>query len=814
MHDRAMGHVGQEIRHATRRLLRAPAFTGAAVITLALAIGANTAIFAVVERVVLNPLPYPDSDRLILLEHAARLRMSAETYRHFAERARTLAHVAIWDDTEVTLTGDGEPERLRIVRVTPSLGDVLRVRPARGRWLVASDAAAGARPVAVLSHGLWMRRYRGDPSIIGRAVTVNGVPMDVIGITSPEFAYPAPDVQLWINDERLNQLAGAGLVTHVGVARLRDGATLDDARAELTRLIADLPRAYPDAPRVARLAESLKIAAPVSLKAATVGNVARALWILLASVAVMLLVACANVANLFLARSESRRAEVAVRRALGAGEGGIARYVMAESSIVSIAGGAAGLALAWGGLRFLVASAPATLPRLHEVRLGGLAIVFTLALCVVAGLVLGSISLLRRPPATLLLRVAATPVSSSRFPVRQLLMGVQIALAVILLTASGLMVRSFHNLRSVDVGFDASSALTFRLGVPPAAYPNHASIVAAHRQIREQLLATAGVVAAGASNCLPLETVRCVSTSVRVAGRIDPEGTARPGVLLHGVTAGFFDAAGMAVLRGRAIDSSDFDTRQLVVVVNQALVDAYFAGEDPIGQRVTPGSGDVWGTIVGIVANTPTSALNEPRPVPKLYMAMSVTDASRLGGPNPTNVSYIVRTAVPPLRLLPSVRRAIDEIDPDVPIAEARTLQDVLDRASAQMTFMMVLLAIAATVSLALGVVGIYGATSYIVAQRTSEIGIRVAVGANPGSVVRMIVRQGGVVAIAGIVLGLGAALGSGRFIESVLFDVSARDPLVFAATTVLLLTVALLACWVPARRAARLDPVRSLRAG
>ena len=809
-----MSDIGQEIRHATRRLLRAPAFTVAAVATLALAIGANTSIFAIVERVVLNPLPYPDSDRLILVEHASRVRMSAETYRHYAARARTLAHLAIWDDTEVTLTGDGDAERLRIVRVTPSLGDVLRVAPAHGRWLVESDAASGARPVAVLSHGLWMRRYGGDTAVIGRAITVNSVPMDVIGIMPPEFVYPALDVEMWINDERLDQLAGAGLVTHVGVARLRDGVTIDDARAELTSLIADLPRSYPDAPRVVRLAESLKIAAPVSLKAATVGNVARALWILLASVAVVLLVACANVANLFLARSESRRADVAVRRALGAGEGGIARYVMTESSIVSLAGGVAGLALAWGGLRFLVASAPATLPRLHEVRLDAFAAAFTLALSVVAGLVLGGISFVRRPPATLLLRATGTLASSSRFPARQVLMGVQIALALILLTSSGLMVRSFQNLRSVDPGFDASSALTFRLGLPPRTYPDHARIVAGHRRIREQLSAVAGVVAVGASNCLPLETVRCVSTSLRVAGRVDVEGTARPGVLLHGITPGFFEAMEMPVLRGRAIDSSDFDTRQLVVVVNQAFADAYFPGENPIGQRVTARrEDDVWGTIVGIVANTATSALNESNAVPKLFLPMSVTDPAGLGGPNPANVSYVVRTSLPPLSVLPSVRRAIGDVDRDVPITDARTLQDLLDGASAQMTFMMVLLAVAAAATVALGVVGIYGAMSYIVSQRTSEIGIRIALGARPAAVARMIVQQGGLVAVVGIAVGLGVALASGRFIESVLFDVSPRDPAVFAGTTLLLLAVAVLACWVPARRAARLDPVQTLRA-
>ena len=807
-----MERLEQELRHAARRLLFAPSFTAAAVLTLALAIGATVSIFAVVQRVVLNPLPYPKSDRLLELRHADGLGMGADSYAHYASRARTLEGVAIWDDTEITLTGRGDPERLRIARVTPSLASVLRVAPAQGRWL--DETQEGGVLTAVLSYPLWMRRYGGDPAIIGQSVTVNGAPMQVIGVMADGFAYPDRDIGMWINDERLIRFAGLGLITHTGVARLRDGVTIEDARTELTRLVADLPNAYPGSPRVANLAKTLKASATITLKEATIGDVERALWILLAAVSLVLLVACANVANLFLVRSQARQGEVAVRLALGAGRSGIARQFIGESLILSLVGAALGLVLAWAVVRMLVATGPTTLPRLHEIRLDGFAVALTAAVSIAAGVILGTLPLLRVAPALLHVTGRGAARGGGRFRTRQLLMGAQVALALALLVLSGLMVRSFQNLQSVDRGFDPASTLTFRLGLPAAQYPDHTRLVGAHLAIVERLSALPGTVAAAAANCLPLENARCVSSSVRVAGRQLVEGAPAPDAWLHGVTAGYFEAMAMRMQRGRGIDRDDVERRQMVVVVNQALADAYFPGQDPLGQRVTPGSDDIWGTIVGVVADTPTAALSERRREPKLYMPMSVTDPGRLGGPNPANVSYIVRTAVsPPLSLLPSVRQSIARVDGSLAIAEPRTLQDVVDRASAQMAFTMILLAIAAGVALTLGAIGIYGAMSYIVSQRTGEIGLRVALGARPRSVATLIVRQGGSVALAGIGVGTVGALAAGRFVESLLYDISPRDPWVFAAIVLLLLGVAMLACWLPARRASRLNPVEALRA-
>ncbi len=826
--------MGQEIRQATRRLVRSPVFTLAAVLTLALAIGANASIFAVVQRVLLNSLPYPDSDRLIELDHRVpRLNapsfesMPLGLYYLYADRARTLEAVAAYRADELTLTGDGDPERVRVTRATTSLASVLRVSPERGRWFTSEEGAPGARQVAVLSHGLWMRRYGGDLGILGRPVTLSGVPTEIVGVMPASYAFPDPRVDVWIPDQ-VTRAMGFGIFTHTCVARLRDGAGVEDARAELNGLIADLPQSHPSSPLAVSLAEEKLRSTAVTLKEATVGSVTRALWILLASVGLVLLVACTNVANLFLVRSEARQREVAVRRALGAGRLGIARYFLTESVLLSIAGGVIGLALAWGAVQLLVAFGPPNLPRLQEIRLDGVVLAFTFTLSALAALAFGAIPLLHGAPLAASLHEGGRghTASRARHRARHLLMGGQIALALVLLVSSGLTARSFQKLRAKDPGFDVRSALTFRIGLPDRKYANRAAAAAAHRAMLDRLSALPGVTAVSASTCLPLSG-GCYGNTLRVQGRPERQDAPRPIVLFRAVAGGYIGAMGMRLLRGRGIDRGDVDRSEPIVVVNQALVDAFFPNQDPIGEHVAsnkppPRPGEApnltWLAIVGVVSNTPIRALAEARPTPMLYMPMSIAGgpeipAAALVGPNVAAMSYVVRSATPPLGLVSSVRRAIDAIDANLALAEVRTLQDALDRASAQMAFTMVLLAIAAGVSLMLGVIGIYGVMSYIVSQRTGEIGVRLALGADPGSVAGMIARQGGRVALAGITVGLATALAGSRLIESLLFDVSPRDPGVFTATTLTLLAVALLACWLPARRAARLSPLDALRA-
>ena len=814
--------------------MRSPAFTLAAVLTLALAIGANVSIFAVVQRVVLNPLPYPDSDRLIELDHGAQrlnlpsgMGMTRGFYYQYSERARTLDGLALYDTENLTLTGEGDPERIRVTRVTTTFAPVMHVWPTLGRWFREEEGRLGAPSLAVLSHGLWIRRYGGDPGIIGRPVILAGMPAEVIGVMPASFAFPDPRVDIWIA-EPMTRSMGFGIWLYNGVARLRDGVTLADARTELNTLIADVPRAFPGDPFVVGNSEEIKLFSnPRTLKDATVGSVARGLWILLASVGLVLLVACANVANLFLVRSDARQREVAVRRALGAGRLGIARYFFAESALLSIAGGAIGLALAWGAVRLLVAHGPATLPRLGEVRLDGVTVAYTCGLTMLAALAFGAIPLWRGAPLATSLHESGRSHTASRgrHRARQVLMGGQVALALMLLVASGLMLRSFQKLRALDPGFNATSALTFSIGLPHREYSTRVEAVAAHQAILDRLSALPGVTAVSASTCLPLSREGCMGNTVRVQGRAIPPGTVPPLAVFNAIAAGYFDTMGIRLVRGRTLDRADIERREPVVVVDEVFAQRIFPNQNPIGEHVAsnrpptrPGENpNLWLTIVGVVSKTPTRVLADSDPIAQLYMPMSIAGGpdvpvSSLVGPDVSVMSYVVRSATSRAGLVSSVRRAIDTVDAKLAIAQVRTLESILDSASAQMAFTMVLIAIAAGVALTLGVIGIYGVMSYIVTQRTGEIGVRLALGAQSASVAGMIVRQGGLVALAGVAVGLVTAVAGSRVIESLLYGVSPRDPSVFSATTLLLLGVALVACWLPARRAARLSPLEALR--
>jgi predicted permease len=818
----ALERLWQETRHAARRLRRSPAFALATVLTLALAIGANAAIFAVVYRVVLNPLPYGASDRLVALEFGIPIRnvpklyyIPSRLYFQYLERAHTLDGLALSVATnELTLTGQGNPERIRVSRTTSSLASVLRVTPAIGRWFNENEMAPGAPPAAVLSHGLWVRRFGQDPNVIGRPIPLDGVPTAVVGVMPASFAFPDPRVDVWVPAPYVTRTTATDAYAFAAVARLRDGATIAEAQSELTRLAVDLDPSYPNN------GYKVLVSTARTLLDATVGDIAVTLWFLVVAVGLVLLVACANVANLFLVRSEAKQREIAVRRALGAGNRAIAHYFLTESALLCTAGGAIGLAFAWSGLRVLVAFGPVNLPRLNEVRLDALVVAFTCVLSLVTVFVLGSLPLVRFTPVIHSLHETGrgSAPGRARHAARHLLMGVQVALALVLLVSSGLMLRSFQKLRAVDPGFDATSTLTFRIGLPRTDYPDRGRMVVAHRAIVDRLSVLPGVSAVSASTCLPLsEGQLCQGGPLFIDGHPFPPGAIPPFVATRAIDGGYFETMRTRVLRGRGIHRSDIDREEPVVVVNQALVNMAFSNQDPIGQRVRFGNPTLargspeWLTIVGVVANTPVFGLADANPFPQLYMPMlasrNVNMAPRLDA-----MSFVVRTSVAPGALTEPVRRAIGEVDSNLALGQLRTLQETLDRAAAQMAFTMVLLVIAAGVSLTLGVVGIYGAMSYIVTQRTGEIGVRLALGAAPGSVVRMIVRQGGIVALAGVTVGLAAAFAGGRLIESLLYGVSPRDPGVLAGTTAVLLCVVLLACWLPARRASLLNPLDALR--
>jgi putative ABC transport system permease protein len=828
--------VLRDFGYAFRQLCQRPAFTVAAVLTLALAIGTNASMFAVVERVVLNPLPYPASDRLIQLDHgfpilnlSSGVGMTPGLYHQYQDRARTLDGVAIYRTEEATLTAAGEPERIRVTNATTTLMSVLRTPPAVGRWFTDAEGMVGAPQVAVLSHSLWMRRYGGHARVLGRAMALNGVATEIVGVMPASFAFPDPRTEVWIA-QQVAQPTGLGLpFRFLGVARLREGATISEARTELNSVIADLPKAYPGDPGVTgNVGPGGLTSAPITLKEATVGQVERALWMLLASVGLVLLIACANVANLFLVRTESRQREVAVRRALGLTASGMARLFLTESLLLSVASGLIGLALASSALGLLVQYAPANLPRIEEIRLDNTVVAFTFSVTLLVALVFGVIPLTRKAPLPVFLYEGGrsnTP-SRSRHRVRHLLMGGQVALALVLLVSSGLLMRSFQKLRTLDPGFNATSTLTFRIGLPNLKYADREAAVRAHQAILDRLSVIPGVKAVSASSGVPLQQA-CFGNTVAVEGRPPRENTAPPVAVLCAVAGGYVEAMGMRLLRGRGIERGDIERGERIAIVNQAFVDVFFPDTDPVGERVRsntpprptvpPGGDPPWLTIAGVVSNTPVRALAEVPPTPLLYMPMSISGGPNIPpaamlGPNVATMSYIVRSAAQPVASMDEVRRAIDSVDSNLAIAQMQTLEDILDHGSASMSFTMVLLTIAAAAALMLGVIGIYGVVSYIVSQRTPEIGIRLALGAEPRTLMRMIVVQSGRVALVGISVGVAAAAAGGRLIESLLYGVSPHDPTVFLATAVSLLAVAVLACWLPARRASRLNPIDVLR--
>ncbi len=824
----------KELGFAARRLVRSPAFTIAAILTLALAIGANAAIFAVVERVLLNPLPYPDSDRLVTLDHGSlafnRLQGFGITrgyYYLYLERAHTLDRLAIYAGETATLTGTGEPERIGLTRATPSLASVMRVQPVVGRWFTEEEGRPGAPQRVVLSHGFWSRRFGGDPHVLGRTIALSGVSYEVIGVMPASFEFPDTRTEAWTSLQ-ITRTMGFGIWLYEGVARLRDGVSVEDARTEMTRLIPDVTKAFPGDPFAIGNSTMLKaIAATQTLKDALIGDVATGLWIVLAAVSLVLLVACANVANLFLVRSEVRQREVSVRRALGAGRGGIARYFLAESVLLSAAGSVVGLAMAWAAVEALVAAGPATLPRLREIQLDRVSIAYTAVMGLLTAILFGAVPLIRRDTFATTLNDSArgNTASPSRHRARRLLMAGQVALALILLIASGLMVRSFQKMRHVDPGFNPTSVMTFNVALPTSAYKTRDAAFIAQHSILDRLARLPGVLSAASSSGLPFSPGGFGNT-VFVQDRPRDLNVIPPPALFQAVSGGFFEAMGIRLLRGRTLTRDDVEHRRPVAVISDALAVRLFPREDPMGRYIVsaappsrPGGPPAPDPlqIVGIVANTAARTLTE-EPASVIYMPMSIAAGpdiplSALVGPDISTMYFVLRTAVDPVSLSSSIRRAVDDIDPKLAVAQARTLQSLVDRASAQMAFTMVLIGIAGSVALALGIVGIYGVMSYIVSQRKGEIGVRLALGAEPQAVAAMILRQGSVVTGIGAVVGLLVSLAGSRLIASLLFGIGPRDPMVFVGTTVILLIVATLACWLPARSAARLSPLEALRA-
>jgi len=810
-----MSTLAQELRHAVRRLARSPGFTLASIVTLGLGIGGATSVYSVVHSIVLSPLPYPESERLVWLDHAGPgigtdrgLGMTRGLYVHYRDRVRAFEDLAAWSVSEVTVLGE-EPQRFRALVTTPEFFRMLRVRPLHGAVFGPGTVIGAAGRTVVVSHRFWSRWFGADRDALGSVIRVNGAPLEVIGVMPRGFAFPDPGVDLWIPIVVEPGIASLGGFSWEGVARLAGGVTPERAEAEVAGVLPEIRGRF----GAGRMLDETRLA-PVfpRLKDETVREAERTLWILLGSVVFVLLLACANVANLLLVRADGRQRETAIRRALGAGRLEVLRYHLFEGLLLSIAGGLLGVLLARFAVRALVATGPDSLPRLGEVSVSSAVLGVAALMALGTGLVFALVPALRRGPP-----VAATIASNdlragtgpARVTGRAVLVATQVALALVLLVATGLMSRSFLELVRYDPGFETGDRLTFRVGLSPHSYPDDRSSVAFHREALDRLAAIPGVEVAGVIDCLPL-CDQWKGTQLAVEGRPDdPSATPRV-VAVRRVNEDYFESLGIELVAGRLPDRVDHESESGAAVISRELLDAYWVGEDPIGARFRPvTSGGEWYTVVGIVDDTPINGFADPPP-PIVYLPLIFgSDDTN----SPYELSYVLHTSVRPQSLIPVVRKTIRSLDANVPISQVATMEAVVAGANVQTAFTTVVLGIAAAIALLLGMVGIYGVISCAVARRTREIGIRLALGARRGQVTRRLIRDGGRVTAVGLAVGLAGAVALTRLMRGLLFGVSPTDPVTFAAAAGLLAVVALAATWIPARRSARLDPARTLRA-
>jgi putative ABC transport system permease protein len=809
--------IRQDVHQAARRLWRRPSFTLVSVVTLALGIAAATSVFSLVNGVVLSPLPYPDSDRIVQVDHGGRglgvdrdLGVTYGFYRFYAEHVRSADAMAMYSFYQPTLTGAGEPMQVEAARVTPSLGAVLGVRPRLGRWFTDEEGRVGASPVVVLSHRLWAERFNGDPRVVGRVIPLDGLGHEVVGVMPASFAFPVAQTDLWI--PRAVPSTGIGGWGERAIARLNPST---DAAALERELVSLYPRLREDPSDPARVASYLDDAGIfpriVKLKDDLTGDVRATLWVLLGTVAFLLLIAVANVANLFLVRAEEGHREAAVRTALGAARGRLVRGYMAETMLLALLAATLGLGGAAAVVRLLRLYAPVNIPRLHEVELNSEVVAVALAVMMLVAVLLGLIPALRRGGdlgEALKESGRRTTAARSRLQGRSVLVATQVALALILLIGSGLLLRTFAALRAVDLGFVERQALVFDLGLPGTRYPTRVDAKAFHDRLHERLAGLPGVErVAAVGRCLPLVGHMCSGEVLDVEGRPAPEGNVPPVTGARVATTDYFRTMGITV-RGRTFVPADEAGAATAVILSRSATEAYFPGEDPIGRRVRFGSNSPWHTVVGVADDVRGRV--ETDGFRRLIYLPVLPEARE--GPHPSVMSYILATALPPISVRATVERVIHEIDPGLPLANVRTLQDVIDDATAPTAFALTLVTLAAGIALLLGAVGVYAVIAYAVSRRTAEIGVRLALGANASDVHWMVLRQGGLVVLAGIGVGLVGAFALTRTLRGMLFGVSPTDFGSYAVLTGLMLMVALLALYLPARRASRVDPLEALR--
>jgi len=795
----------QDVHYAARTLRRNPGFTAIAVLALALGIGANTAVFTVVNGVLLRPMPFPEPDRLFLVSYAwqhgpfdAGFSMADEHYIEFRRQDRLFDHVASFTGSSANLSGAGDPAHIAAANVTPEFFSALRVNPAMGRTFLADEDQPGRNNVALLSDTLWRNRFDADSRIIGKTVTLDGVRRTVIGVMPAGFAFPY-DAAVWTPlTIEVNQ---SNSFSRPVIGRLKAGVSPQQALAELKTFAHRLPVD----PRDKR---DDRIAAIVPLKELLVDKIRLSLWIFAGAVGFVLLIACVNVANLLLARAADRRPEMAVRSALGAGRRRLIRQLLTESTLVSLAGGIAGILLALWGVPALIALAPAgKIPRIEQIRIDYWVLAFTAGVSVVTGLLFGMAPALRATRRDLRETMSHSGRTSTGRGerLRSTLVVAEISLALILLTGAGLMLKSFLRLRAVDPGFHAENVLTMTVELPDSIYRTAPQIQAFHHQILAKLAALPGAVTAGAVNWKPLGGMLTV-------GDFQVEGGRRSDFNVDKlcVNPAYFRALGIRLEHGREFTESDNAAAPAVAIVSQSVARRVWPGEDPIGERVAEEDNpkpEDWITIVGVVDDIRQTSMSK-NPEPALYRPyLQVTSAFWLN-----QMTFAVRTASNPQQLAAAMRAVLHDVDRDQPVMAMSTMQEMVATSTAEPRFQTRLLGVFALLALALAVVGIYGVFAYSVAQRTHEIGIRMALGAEAGNVLRMVLRRTLLLTGAGVALGTLGALAVTRALAAFLFEVKPNDPATFAAVAFMLVCVALAAGWIPARRATQVDPAIALR--
>jgi putative ABC transport system permease protein len=812
-----MNTLMQDIRYALRMLRKSPGFALIAIITLALGIGANTAIFSVVDAVLLKPLPYPQPNRIAAVwgTHSkmgeSRRTLSYPDFKDLQAQNHVFAHVAVYSDSTTSLTGGGEPLHLYAETVSSDMFSVLGVQPILGRAFLADEDQPG-HLVAMIGYRLWQSQFGADPGIVGRAVTFGGRDFTIVGVLPASFVFPfnsdAPDVWKTFSEDTISDTGEKPMVEQrdahfvEALARLKPGITLAQANAEADAIGNRLAAQYPDTNKYM----SFEVESALD---SLVGSLKPQLRVLLGAVAFVLLIGCANIANLLLARATARQREMAIRSAMGAGRARIIRQLLIEAGMISLAGGACGLIVAAWGTEYLVKLASGQFPRVAGTALDGRVLAFTFIASVVTAFLFGiapAVQLSSQPLSEILKEGGRSSSQSARqHRLRNILIVGEMALAVILLSCAGLLIESLSNLQHVNPGINPHGVLTFAIDLPGSRYSKPEAIKAFFRQLTERMRALPGVESASTGVPLPFSDAR-IGTTYSLEGHPVPP-SEEPHVHFRAVNVDYFRTMGIPLLEGRTFAATDNASAPNVIVINQALASKAFPGEDPIGKHIKPGVSESglppFREIIGVVGNVKVRGLDSPDDA-ECYTPEEQTGFDWQYG--------VVRTSVPPTTLIPAIRDQVRAIDKDVAIFDVKTMDEYLAKATAQPRLDSALLALFAGLALILAMVGIYGVMSYGVAQRTNEFGIRMTLGAQRGDMIGLVLKQGLGVAAIGAAVGIAAAVGATRLLSSLLFGVKPGDPLTLAAVSVILLVCALVACYIPARRAMRVDPMVALR--